>query len=204
MIGWLRKLIFKIIPPILIQQEVDKYKNAMNLQRITIGSNVNLYSTSKIYNLGGKISDIIVGDETIIMGELCTFKYGGKIEIGSRCFIGEGTRIWSGELVKIGNDVLISHNVGIVDTNAHELDADERQQRHIEYLKNGHHVDKASIQTRSITIEDNVWINFGAIILKGVTIGKGSIVAAGAVVTKDVEPWTVVAGNPAVVVKRLK
>lgn len=51
---------------------------------------------------------------------------------------------------------------------------------------------------------NKVWIGFNAIILKGVTIGEGAIVAAGAVVTKDVPAWTVVAGNPAVVVKKLK
>ncbi len=53
-------------------------------------------------------------------------------------------------------------------------------------------------------IVNKVWIGFNVIILKGVTIGEGAIVAAGAVVTKDVSAWTIVAGNPAVVVKKLK
>ena len=54
-----------------------------------------------------------------------------------------------------------------------------------------------NLVTRPITINDNVWIATGAIVLPGVTIGEGAVVAAGAVVTKDVEPWSVVAGNPA-------
>ena len=54
---------------------------------------------------------------------------------------------------------------------------------------------------RMITIEDDVWIGYGAIILGGVTIGNGSIVAAGAVVTTDVQPYTIVGGVPAQSIK---
>ena len=60
------------------------------------------------------------------------------------------------------------------------------------------------VKTKPIVIEDDVWVGFNSIILKGVTIGKGSIVAAGSVVSKDVEPFTVVAGNPALVIKKMK
>ncbi len=56
--------------------------------------------------------------------------------------------------------------------------------------------------TKPITIKDNVWIATDAIILPGVTIGEGAVVAAGAVVSKDVEPWTVVGGNPARFIKK--
>jgi acetyltransferase-like isoleucine patch superfamily enzyme len=55
-----------------------------------------------------------------------------------------------------------------------------------------------------VKIADNVWIGMNAVILKGVTVGENSVVAAGSVVTKSVEPNTVVAGNPAVVVKRFQ
>ena len=56
--------------------------------------------------------------------------------------------------------------------------------------------------TKPITIKDNVWVATGAIVLPGVTIGEGAVVAAGSVVTKDVEPWTVVGGNPAKFIKK--
>ncbi|MCZ8192279.1 MAG: DapH/DapD/GlmU-related protein, partial [Microcystis sp. LE19-338.1B] len=59
------------------------------------------------------------------------------------------------------------------------------------------------IQSAPVVIEDHVWIGFNVGILKGVTIGKGAIIGAGSVVTKDVEPFTVVAGNPAKIIKRL-
>lgn len=59
-----------------------------------------------------------------------------------------------------------------------------------------------NLVTRPITINDNVWIATGAIVLPGVTIGEGAVVGAGSVVTKDVEPWSVVAGNPAKFIKK--
>jgi acetyltransferase-like isoleucine patch superfamily enzyme len=131
------------------------------------------------------------------------FKYGGKIVIGENCYIGDHTRIWSGESVTIGNFVQISHNVNIIDTNAHELEAIERAERWLDLLRNGHWADKGNVLTAPIIIEDYAWISLNAVILKGVTIGKGAIVAAGAVVTKDVEPFTMVAGNPAQFIKTL-
>lgn len=62
--------------------------------------------------------------------------------------------------------------------------------------------DRMRLVTKSIIIGDNVWIASRAVILPGVRIGEGAVVAAGAVVTKDVEPWTVVGGNPAKFIKK--
>ena len=148
-------------------------------------------------------SRIIVGKGTHIRGMLNIFKYGGKIVIGENCYIGDYTRIWSGESINIGNFVQISHNVNIMDTNAHELDAIERAERWIELIRNGHWPDKGNVITAPIIIDDYAWIGLNAIILKGVNVGKGAIVAAGAVVTKNVEPFTMVAGNPARFIKIL-
>ncbi|MFN7691728.1 MAG: DapH/DapD/GlmU-related protein, partial [Bacteroidota bacterium] len=62
---------------------------------------------------------------------------------------------------------------------------------------------KGNIASKPIVIHDKVWISFNAIILKGVTIGEGAVVAAGSVVTKDVAPYTMVAGNPAKFIKNV-
>ena len=148
-------------------------------------------------------STIVVGKGTHIRGMLNIFKYGGRIVIGENCYIGDHTRIWSGESITIGNFVQISHNVNIMDTNAHELDAIERAERWMDLVHNGHWADKGNVHTAPIIIDDYAWISLNAVILKGVTIGKGAIVAAGAVVTKNVEPFTMVAGNPAQFIKAL-
>jgi acetyltransferase-like isoleucine patch superfamily enzyme len=67
----------------------------------------------------------------------------------------------------------------------------------------GYPKEKASIKTSPIIIEDHAWINANAIILRGVTIGKGAIVAAGSVVVDNVDSFTLVAGNPAKKIKEL-
>ncbi|MCZ8356643.1 MAG: acyltransferase [Microcystis sp. LE19-388.1G] len=147
-----------------------------------------------------------MGENTVILGELFLFAHGGKIEIGKNCYIGEKTRIRSANSIKIGNEVMISDDVNIYDTDAHSLNYILRQKEFVEVvilnnlIKDAKDVD---IQSAPVVIEDHVWIGFNVGILKGVTIGKGAIIGAGSVVTKDVEPFTVVAGNPAKIIKRL-
>jgi len=171
---------------------------------VVFGKGSKFTMTAKVENISKNNDNIIIAENTIIEGRLVVFNYGGKINIGKNVYIGLGTNIWSGESVTIGSNVLISHNVNIIDTNSHEMDHLERAQGYVNLIKNGHPKDKTSIITGKIIIKDYAWISFGATILKNVTIGEGAIVAACAVVTKDVPPFTVVAGNPAVVVKNLK
>lgn len=144
-----------------------------------------------------------IGKACVIEGKLVVLKYGGQIIVGDNVYIGLNSNIWSGEQVIIGDNVLISHNVNVIDTNSHEIDHIERAERFKNLVKHGQPKDKASIVTGKIKIGDYVWISFGASVLKGVTIGEGAIVAANAVVTKDILPFTMVAGNPAKVVKQL-
>lgn len=173
-------------------------------EKTSCGSNVIFNKNTIIWNLQNNAALIEVGNNTFVEGELQVFAYGGRLKIGENCYIGRNTKIWSGESIEIGNNVLISHNVGIVDTNAHETDAIERSERYKNFLKSGHWKTKGSIQTAPVRIADYAWVNFDVIILKGVTIGEGAIVAAGAIVTKNVEPYTMVAGIPAKFVKKLK
>ncbi len=146
---------------------------------------------------------IRIGNGTIIEGKLVVFNYGGSIEIGDNVYVGVNTNIWSGQSVKIGSNVLISHNVNIIDTNSHEIDHIERSERYRMLIKFGHPSNKSTIITGEIIIEDYVWISFGATILKNVRIGKGAIIAANSVVTRNVDSFTMVAGNPAKFVKYL-
>lgn len=159
------------------------------------------YSESKVENLQNDPSKIIVGNDTFIKGELLLFASGGKITIGNQCYLGDHSKIWSGDGITIGDNVLISHNVNIVDTNSHELDSIQRSEGFKSFISKGHSSENKNVITQQVVIKDNVWISFNAIVLKGVTIGEGAIVAAGSVVTKDVPAHTIVAGNPAVVVR---
>ncbi len=160
--------------------------------------------TAKVENISKNRNNIVIGENTIVEGKLVVFNYGGKIQIGKNVYVGAGSQIWSGESVEIGNNVLISHNVNIIDTNSHEINFEERSKGYFNQINHGHTTSKGNIQTGKIIIEDNVWISFNAIILKNVKIGEGAIVAAGSIVTKDVPPFTLVAGNPAQIIKNLK
>jgi acetyltransferase-like isoleucine patch superfamily enzyme len=159
--------------------------------------------SSKVMNLRETKSSIKVGKGTHILGELFTFAHAGSIQIGSFCYLGENSRIWSSEGINIGNYVLISHNVNIHDTNGHPINAEERMEHAIKIFTNGHPKENINILASPIIIGDRVWIGFNSIILKGVTIGEGAIVGAGSVVTKDVPPWTIVGGNPAKIIREI-
>jgi len=159
------------------------------------------FPESRVENLQNDPSKIVIGDNTYIRGELLVFASGGKIKIGNNSYLGDHTKIWSGVSIIIGNNVLISYNVSIIDTNSHELNSLERSEGFKSLVSNGHSKENKSIVTKEIIIKDYAWISLNAIILKGVTIGKGAIVAAGSVVTKDVPDYAIVAGNPAKIVK---
>ena len=161
-------------------------------------------SSAVINNLQNKPEVIEIGNQSIVECELQVFQFGGRITIGEKCYLGQNSKNRSANAIEIGDNVLIAHNVNIIDTNAHEIDAEERISSYNSYLSEGTFNTVGSVQTARIKIENKAWINFNAIILKGVTIGEGAIVAAGAVVTKDVAPYSVVAGNPARMIKMLR
>lgn len=129
----------------------------------------------------------------------------GEIKIGDYTLIGNRTVLQAWDSVKIGSYVMISPEVWIQDNNSHSTYA---QDRLIDMLGSRDFNDKGTdlthAQSKPITIGDHVWIGRRAIILKGVNIGDRAIVAAGAVVTKDVPQDSIVAGNPAKVVKRIE
>jgi len=197
------RIIFKLIPPHHFQNEMTRIRNSENRKLSESELSVQFTDTSIIHNMLNQPEKVKIGPGTVVEGELLIFKYGGEIVIGENSYVGRNTMIWSGESVRIGNSVLISHNCNISDTSAHEFDHEERAERFESLVRNGHPVEKNSIQTAPIIIEDYAWINPYSIIIKGVRIGRGAIVAAGSVVTKDVKPFTMVAGNPARIIKEL-
>ena len=118
----------------------------------------------------------------------------GMITIGAQCEI-------FGTLHSMGDGrISIGDHTCIYDNNNHPTDPVVREKMCME----GFHTDAwrwTHSDSKPITIEDNVWIGENAVILKGVQIGRGSIIACNAVVTKDVPPYTIAAGNPARIVK---
>lgn len=190
----------KLYPPGVINDIVNKGK-IDDCYKWVANKDAVFYPEARVENHQYNKKNISVGAGTHVRGTLLIFKYGGRISIGRNAYVGDGTRIWSGENILIEDNVLISHNVTIADTNSHELDSRERSDRYKELVNFGHWENKGSILTAPVLIKKNAWISFGATILKGVTIGEGAIVAAGSVVTKDAPDFSVVAGNPARIIK---
>lgn len=143
-----------------------------------------------------KHSNITIGMQTLCMGELLLIAEAAQISIGSWCYVGPNTKIWSLASIKIGDRVFISHNVHIFDNNSHSLSAQERHDRFKELRLHGKHLVNENIKYQPVIIEDDVWIGFNVAILKGVTIGRGAIIGACTVVTHDIPPYTIFAGNP--------
>ncbi len=109
--------------------------------------------------------------------------------------MGPQSKIWALDKITIGSRVFISHGVQIFDNNSHSLSASERHERFRELTEHGRHLTREAVTRKAITIEDDVWIGFNAAIMKGVTIGRGAIVGACAVVTHDVPAYAVVGGE---------
>jgi acetyltransferase-like isoleucine patch superfamily enzyme len=145
---------------------------------------------------------ISVGAGTHIRGQLFTFGHGGRITMGSYCYVGDNSKLWSAVSLTIGDRVLIAHNSSIFDSDTHPLNARERHRQYVEIITNGHPLE-IDLREEPVTIADDVWIGCNVVVLKGVTIGQGAIIGAGSVVAHDVPPYVLVAGNPAQVIREL-
>lgn len=154
---------------------------------------------------------INIGKDCIIGGSFIIENEKAKIVVGNATTLGAGSMVVAGDAdIYIGNHVVMSFGVTFYNTNSHSLDIRERHLdlvNTLEYLRgnsNSRKINWTKIDSKDIVVKDNVWIGFGATILKGVTIGEGAIIGAKSVVTHNVEPYTVVAGNPARVLKILE
>jgi acetyltransferase-like isoleucine patch superfamily enzyme len=142
--------------------------------------------------------DLVVGDDTIIDGK-STFGFGARfaerprLEIGSRTYVGHACSFTVSSRVTVGSDCFIASGCFFLDSPGHPLDPEKRLL----------HLPPDPEQVKPVTIGDNVWIGTQAMVMPGVTIGSGSVVAARAVVTKDVPPNSLVGGMPARVLRSL-
>ena len=146
---------------------------------------------------------IILGDHVSCYAG-CSFSVGpnGRCKVGDFTLL-NGALVMAEERIEIGSHCLVSWNVGIADSDFHPLEPAQRlvdAKALAPFFKD--RPPRPKLRTAPVVIGDNVWIGMNATILKGVTIGENSVVAAGSVVTKSVPPNVVVAGNPAVVVKK--
>lgn len=141
------------------------------------------------YNNPGKLKLTLrnmahIYDDVLIQGS-------GHIELGEKSFIGSFSTIGCNESIKIGKNVMVAQNVSIRDSDHNFEDINKP-------------MNAQGITSSAVLIKDNVWIGYGAVITQGITIESGAIIAANAVVTKDVESNAIVGGVPAKLIRYRK
>jgi len=145
----------------------------------------------------GPRANIRLGDAVVCRGILRSeiFRH-GRITIGAHVYIGDDCIVSCAHCIDIGPWTLLAHGVQVFDNDSHPTDTLSRERDYRAALEPGNG-ERQPIAGAPIRIGERAWIGLGAIVLKGVVIGDGAIVASGSVVTADVPPYTVVAGNPA-------
>jgi acetyltransferase-like isoleucine patch superfamily enzyme len=133
--------------------------------------------------MGSESELVMSGEDGVLVGPGSILRIDGEVTLGD-CFVNSDSRIICEEDITVGDGVSISWNVNILDSNRHKI------------VKSG----SISPKTAPVNIKNRVLIGHSASISKGVTIGEGSIVAAGSVVIDDVPSKKIVAGNPAKVI----
>jgi acetyltransferase-like isoleucine patch superfamily enzyme len=173
--------------PTLIAKARQALAARRQLRRCTsVGRHVRVLGRVRVENEGA----IIVGERalfraTLMPSELIAYR-GARLEIGARTFINYGCSLVAAASVRIGADCLIGPLCNVMDTDFHDL------RRRAE-----------PSAPRMVEIGDNVWLGTRVIVLPGVTIGAGAVIGAGSVVTQDIPPNTIAAGNPARVLRTL-
>lgn len=197
-----------------VKKEISRLKNFVFLQSkkesdlplsfiALIGRQVIFYPEASLENQTNIHERLEIQDYCHIAGHIAVGE-SGKFKIGDHSFIGKGSRIWVKDNISIGSYVFISHLVDIHDSDSHSLSWRNRRLEAISRLEKNCSFESEEIENSPVTIEDDVWIGFKSSILKGVHIGKGAIIGAGSVVTKNVPSYTLVAGNPATIIKSLE
>lgn len=148
--------------------------------------NTSYRTPEEVHEYMGRILGKPLDDSTTVLPPLY-IDYGKPVAIGKGCFIQQCCTFFGRGGITIGNDVFIGPKVNLITIN-HDPDPDNR----------------SATYGRPIVIEDKVWIGINATILPGVRIGYGAIVGAGSVVTRNVPAMTIVAGNPARIIKKIE
>ncbi len=194
----LRALAKQLCPPILLALLRRRSQPAPSVS--VCGLNSDIIGPVEIREPGGFIA---VGDDCLIQGHLVVEAATSRIVIGNNVFIGGGTTMDCVDSIEIGNDVLISYQCLLLDSDGHSTDLDSRRAE-LPRWKESHGRNWSAALTRPIRIGNGAWLGARTIVLKGVDIGEGAVIGAGSVVTKSIPAHTLAAGNPARIIRPLR
>lgn len=166
-------------------------------QRAVVGDGCLLGPSAWCVN-DGAADRIELGAGVVCRGILRREHYGdGRIVLADRVYVGDDCILSAAESITIGAGTLLGHGVQVFDNNSHPTAADARA-ADWDAVRSGSA--RGEIASAPVAIGEHAWLGFGCVVLKGVTIGDGAVVAAASVVTADVPAGATVAGNPARVV----
>lgn len=172
------------------------------LKGAVLGAHCRMTARAWCVNPGAR-ENIRIGNGVVCRGLVRSERFHpGKIIIGDDVYLGDDTIISAADLVEIGSATMLAHGVQIFDNDSHPLDPFLRE-RDMLIATMRVKGQRPEIAFAPVVVGPRSWVGLNSIILRGVTIGEGAVVAAGSVVTKDVPPYTLVAGNPANVVKNI-
>ena len=169
-------------------------------ERATLARDVRLGLAARVINHAGT-GVLTIGSYAMIRGIL-RVEGQGRLSIGDEVYVGDGVIISAAAAVVIGRSSFLAHGVQVFDNDTHPISRAERQ-NHLNRIIGGRPYEPYTIPSAPVHIGEQCWIGMNSLVMKGVTIGDGSIVAAGSVVVKDVEPGVIVGGNPARPIKPL-
>lgn len=184
---WIMNILYKILLRLLGFPFGFNVKIKGDRKRLKVGQNV-VFDGKVIIDLT-KGGEITIGKNTIIMEGVIINPFGGKITIGNSCSINPYCVIYGHGGLNIGNFVRIATHTIIIPAN-HVFDSID-----IPIYRQG-------LTTKGVVIEEDVWLGAGVTILDGVSIGKGSIIAAGAVIKSSIEPLSIYGGIPGKLLKK--
>jgi len=185
-----------------ISNKLDAVSTTNNIQLcVNSGTKCIFTNNAKIYNHQNDPKVITLGNGVTIDAILEVYSK-GNLFIDDYTFIGN-SRLFCVNHISIGKGCWIADHVFIMDSDLHPVSS-KRRFNDAKNFSEGIFPDVyTDIPNSPTVIENFVWIGVNCTILKGVTIGEGSIIGAGSVVTKDVPPWTIVAGNPARIIREI-
>lgn len=166
-----------------------------------VSDKVSLGLGARLIN-GNQPESVIIEGPSAVRGILRA-ETNGHIHIGRFVYIGDNTIISSHKSIQIGYATLIAHGVQIFDNDSHPTHAYQREIQFRRMLGDKSEYVELEIKAAPVTIGKRCWIGLNSLILKGVTIGDNTIVAANSVVTSDLPPGVIAVGNPAKVVRKL-
>lgn len=194
MAGFFNSIFHLLIPGEQIEGDWCNFPIPKNME---VGENTVIDSSASFKHFySRKEIGLKIGKHVTLKGPSLSTEEDGLIEIGDYCYILNAS-IACNKHISIGKFVYIGCGVTIVDSDFHPINPRQRIADAVALSPVGNRKERPLFSSRPVIIEDEVWIGFNAAIMKGVKIGKGSIIQPGSVVLSNVEAGTVVMGNPA-------